>query len=148
MNNSNQQQKLKLIQHETMAAKALLETLENEFLALNERATPEEITNIAKQKERELIQMEQASLERTSLIDPSDPQLEREPLRSAWHALLKLAQGCQRQNQINGCIINSAQRHAEQAIAILHGQNPDAGVGYGSSGKAISDRQGRSLAKA
>lgn len=139
-----------LLENEITASKALLEVLENEFSALNESTTPEEIASIAVQKEQKLTNMEIASKQRISFL-ASDTTLLSDPLKELWDQLLKLAQECQRQNQINGHIINSAQRYAEQAISILHGQNPVNGAdssAYGSTGKAIQESQRRTLAKA
>ncbi len=148
MERNNQIYKASLIENEIEAANSLFSTLKNEFEAFKNTVTPEEIYYLAKQKEQQLITMEEASQKRISIISITDPELSTEPLKSLWKTLLRIAQACQKQNQINGSIINTTKRHVEQASTILNGLQPASELRYGRSGETVSERQPRTLAKA
>ena len=148
MNSSTQSLKANLIQNEINAANTLLTTLQREFDALKATITPEEITDLASQKEQQLIEMEKATQARIAQITVSDPLLSSEPLSSLWKTLHKLALSCQHQNQLNGAIINTTKRHVEQATTILHGKTPASELHYGSTGETVTETSRRTLAKA
>jgi len=148
MNNHDLSEKSSALKNEVAAAKRLLGILEDEFQALNNRATAIEINHITSRKSEELLHMEKTSQQRAALISSTDPLLSTEPLKSPWQSLRKLAQACQYQNQINGSIINIAKHHVAQAAAILHGQQPTTNLSYASSGKAVTERTQRPIAKA
>ncbi len=148
MERNNHAYKASLLENELEAAESLLSTLKNEFEALNNTIAPEEISQLAKQKEQQLITMEEASQKRISIISITDSELSVEPLKSLWKRLLRTAQTCQNQNQINGGIINTTKRHIEQANTILNGRQPVSELRYDSSGETVSERQPRTLAKA
>lgn len=148
MSHNTQNDKATAIQNELNAAEALLATLEHEYSALSQSTSPDEITEIASEKVRLLSLMEQITNERVALISTQDPLIISGALQGTWQRLLEVAQACQKQNLANGCLINTAKRHAEQATAILHGVTPNGDLHYGSAGETISERPQQTLAKA
>jgi len=148
MNNS-ESHKESLIIDELNAARSLLSLLKEEHKALNRpQTTAAEIATLAAQKEEQLNILEQLTQSRMMQIPRTDPDLSAEPLQSLWQQLQTLALDCQEQNQINGIIIHSTKNFVEQAAAILHGKLPATELQYGSSGKAVSQNQPRTIAKA
>lgn len=68
-------------------------------------------------------------------------------LARGWRALLERIRDCQHRNRCNGAVLESSRRHAQQALALLRGQNPQPGL-YTPHGASAADTLGRSLAKA
>lgn len=148
MNHNTPENKASAIQNELHAAETLLATLESEYSLLSDNPTPEAISEIAGEKVRLLLLMEQATKNRVALIATHDSLITCGPLKGQWQRLLEVAQACRTQNLANGCLINSARRHADQATAILQGTQPGSDLRYGSSGETISERPQQTLAKA
>lgn len=148
MRPNSQATKLNILKNEISAVNFLLTILQEEFDALNNQASPEEILNLAARKEVMLTTIEELSNNRVVLLPISDPELLTEPCNSLWKKLLEAAGACQKQNQVNGAIINTTRRHAEQATNILNGIQPATELHYDSSGETISGHQPRTLAKA
>ncbi len=148
MKSNSQATKIGLLKDEISAVNLLLTTLQEEFDTLNNQASPEKILNLAARKEVMLTTIEALSNNRIALLPISDPELLTEPLNALWKNLLEAAAACQKQNQINGAIINTTKRYAEQATIILNGIQPATELHYDSSGETISGRQPRTLAKA
>lgn len=68
-------------------------------------------------------------------------------LKRGWQLLLERIRRCQHQNRINGAILDSSRRHAQEALAILRGQ-PITTPLYNPTGATLNETSGRSLAKA
>jgi flagellar biosynthesis/type III secretory pathway chaperone len=81
------------------------------------------------------------------LLDQHDSQ-RRSGVQRAWTRLLEIGAECQRQNLINGIIIQAGQQHARQALAILRGQPAVTGGEYGPEGQRHSVPSSHPLAKA
>lgn len=148
MKPNSQSTKIGLLKDEISAVNLLLTTLQEEFDALKNQASPEKILNLAARKEVMLTTIEALSNSRVTLLPVNDPELLTAPLNVLWKNLLEAAAACQKQNQINGAIINTTRRYAEQATIILNGIQPATELHYDSSGETISGRQPRTLAKA
>jgi len=148
MNSNNQAFKMDLIRNEVSLVNSLLSTLHEEFTVLKNLAPPEEIINLATQKEALLSAIDETSAHRIAVLPDTAPELLTEPLNSLWKNLLEIATACQKQNQINGIIINANQRHIEQATIILSGIQPEMELRYDSLGETTSERLPRSIAKA
>jgi flagellar biosynthesis/type III secretory pathway chaperone len=65
-----------------------------------------------------------------------------------WRQLMAIVSECQRQNEINGIIINASSRYTTYALSILKGQQPGDNVRYGSKGETIHNTYTNPLAKA
>ncbi len=81
------------------------------------------------------------------LLDAHDPQ-RRTGIQRDWIRLLEVGAECQRQNLINGIIIQAGQQHTRQALAILRGQPVVAGGEYGPEGTRHSAPSSHPLARA
>ncbi|MGE0289859.1 MAG: flagella synthesis protein FlgN [Bradyrhizobium sp.] len=82
-----------------------------------------------------------------ALLDRHDPQ-RRSPVPRDWSRLLEIGAECQRQNLINGIIIQAGQQQTRQALAILRGQPAVAGGEYGPEGTRRTAPSAHPLAKA
>lgn len=82
-----------------------------------------------------------------ALLDRHDPQ-RRSPVQRDWNRLLEIGAECQRQNLINGIIIQAGEQQTRQALAILRGQSPLEGGEYGPEGTRQSAPSAHTLAKA
>jgi flagella synthesis protein FlgN len=137
----------------TEAAEELLSVLLREREALGQRAL-EAIQEMAERKDRLIQQLEglssrQDTLLRHAGIDPQGAKLEVElramgarSLAEQWSALRSILKDCQRENQINGGIIEISRRFAEQVLDVLRGPAPDARL-YGPSGETKTGLSGR-----
>jgi len=142
-----------ILARETEAAQDLLSVLLREREALGQRAL-EAIQEMAERKDRLIQQLEglsshQNALLRQAGIDPQGAKLEVElramgvrSVAEQWSALRSLLKDCQRENQINGGIIEISRRFAEQVLDILRGTAPDARL-YGPSGETKTGRTGK-----
>ena len=147
-----------LIQQETGFTRRLLEALhsENQALCSNDFATVEQLTPLKQQIIEALSTLEQQreSLLRqagfsndksgmTKFITQCDENIEQD-----WQILLDIVSECNRQNEINGIMINTASRQTSSALSILKGQLPGENIHYGSKGEALPNTTSNPLAKA
>ena len=68
-------------------------------------------------------------------------------LGAQWEALFSLMTACQRQNRINGGIVELGRHHMEQVLAVLRGHTGKYSSGYGPEGKTQHGIQSHSLGK-
>jgi len=150
------------LQREILACGQLLETLRREHQALGANDLAH-LNEAVAQKDGLLAAMEACGRERGALLreggfdadraamdrllDRHDPQ-RRSGIPHAWNRLLELGAECQRQNLINGIIIQAGQQHTRQALAILRGQPAGAGDEYGPEGRRRPAPSSHPLAKA
>lgn len=150
------------LQSEIQAGGQLLETLRREHKALA-ADDPALLNETVAQKAGLVATMESCGGERRALLraaglgadraamdtllERHDPQ-RRSDIRRNWTRLLELGAECQRQNLINGIIIQAGQQHARQALAILRGQPAGAGGEYGPEGTRHSAPSSHPLARA
>jgi flagellar biosynthesis/type III secretory pathway chaperone len=150
------------LQREITACGQLLEALRREHQALGANDLAR-LNEAVAQKDGLLAAMEACGRERGTLLreggfdvdraamdrlfDRHDPQ-RRSGVQRAWNRLLELGAECQRQNLINGIIIQAGQQQTRQALAILRGQSADAGDEYGPEGRRRPAPSSHPLAKA
>ncbi len=123
------------VAREIDASQRLLETLREENAALSTRDAAR-IERAVDAKRDALAALETLDREREGLIRasgqaadplavdgaaPADPR-RRSRLVDNWMRLLELAGECQRQNNINGALIQSGLRHTRQVLSLLKGQ--------------------------
>lgn len=150
------------LQREIRLGEQLLEAMRREHKALTTRDTA--LLNEAVAHKSELITaMQVCGGERNSLLHAEgmgtdrtamDRLLDRHDaqrhsgLRRDWARLLEIGAECQRQNLINGVIIQAGQQQIRQALAILRGQPVVAGGEYGPEGMRPSSPSSHPLARA
>lgn len=139
------------IARELDASQRLLETLREENTALTTRDAARidqavgaksvalaELETLDRERERLMRETGQAQNDQGMAGQPgqSDPR-RRTRLVDNWMRLLELAGECQKQNAINGALIQSGLRHTRQALSLLKGQPPgETTPQYGPAGQA------------
>lgn len=150
------------LQREIQMSVQLLETLRREHKALTTNNLVLLNETVA-QKGEQIAAMDDCSRERNALLheagfgtdrtalekllDLYDPQ-RRTPVQREWTRLLEIGAECQRQNLVNGIIIQAGQQHTRQALAILRGQPAVTTGEYGPEGGRHSTASSHPLAKA
>jgi flagellar biosynthesis/type III secretory pathway chaperone len=139
------------VARELDASQRLLDTLREENAAL---ATCDagRIEQAADAKRCALCELEALDREREQLMRESDqiadPIMNADPRRHSrlldnWMRLLELAGECQRQNNINGALIQSGLRHTRQVLSLLKGQPAADASQYGPGGTTAPPAWGR-----
>jgi len=146
-----------LLQQEIEFSNQLLKNLQLENQALSNNDI-ESIQNIAPDKQQIIYTLESLSRQRESLLKNagfSGDKIGMEnfikqyrSLDQDWQQLMSVVSKCQRQNEINGIIINAASRQTTDALSILKGQQSNNKVRYGSKGETINSTYTNPLAKA
>lgn len=149
------------IQREIALSEQLIEALRHEHQALTVRDTG--ALNEAVARKSELIgAMQACGGERNNLLREGGMgtdragmdrllarhDTQRRGIQRDWARLLELGAECQRQNLINGIIIQAGQQQTRQALAILRGQPVVAGGEYGPEGMRPSAPSSHPLARA
>ncbi len=148
------------VARELDASNRLLEALREENAALVTRNAAH-IEQSVDTKSRVLAEFDAIDREREHLIRESgqatrqdfsdqiancDPQ-RRNRLLDNWMQLLEMTGECQRQNSVNGALIQSGLRHTRQALSLLKGQTPSESLQYGPGGHAPHTWDRHSLGK-
>lgn len=130
----------------------LLQVLKKETSVL-EKNNIEELEKITQEKITLTEQIEKNEQQRIHFIsirslNPNEPKqwLQDNKLISIWTEIKKLSEQAQKQNQINGLVINGNRRRVQTEIEILSTQAPAAELTYSSSGKNIKQRDSNTLA--
>jgi flagellar biosynthesis/type III secretory pathway chaperone len=135
----------------------LFSLIDMENRALIQRAS-DVLTKLTHQKQDKLTLLEELESTRKSILSnngyATDAQgmehcvndSNSEKLSSMWNSLLEQVNELQKQNRVNGNLVNLTQRSVEYALNILQGQIPDNKL-YDIAGQEINTRQSRSLAK-
>lgn len=135
------QQLLVLLQEETAVLKDNdIPRLED--ITLNKIAATEQV------EKNELLRVQ--FLNQQSL-DPNQPGqwIKNAKLKSIWNELKDFASQCQKQNQINGLVINGYRNQVKTQIEILSTSSlPEADLVYSSSGEGVQQRKSKTLAHA
>ena len=140
-------------------ATALLSALRDEHDALQQRSASA-IEAALEQKTQRLAVFEKQEVERRALLkalhvtdsrQAVDDFIAVQPahastLRQRWNQLLKLADECRNQNQLNGALVETQRRHVQRALDILSG-TPESAT-YGPSGSTDRRSGSHTLAKA
>ena len=130
----------------------LLQTLKNETQAL-EKNNIEELQEITKEKVSLTEQIEKNEQQRihfltSKSLNPNEPAqwLKNNKLISIWDKIKMLSQRAQKQNQINGQVINGNRRRIQSQIEILSTSEPRVELTYSSSGENVNQKQSKTLA--
>ena len=134
-----------ILTEETEAANQLLSVLLEEREALTRRDL-EEIREIAERKQSLIETLEELSARQNSFlkeggIDPGNTALEAslrdmglQAVADQWNTLRIVLKDCQKENQINGGIIEISRRFAQQVLDTLRGVTAEGRL-YGPSGE-------------
>lgn len=130
----------------------LLQTLKSETLAL-EKNNIDVLNKITEKKITLTEQIEKSEQQRihfltTKSLNPNEPKqwLKNNKLISLWKNIKTLSQQAQKQNQINGQVINGNRRRIQTKIEILSTSAPTVELTYSSSGENINQQQSKTLA--
>lgn len=157
---ASQQQLHSLLEAESTLGEQLLSLLQRETTVLEQRDT-EALVALTEEKQQLLQVLEEKAAQRSRFLQADglsqdkagfEQLLERlgNPPTSLhlWEKLHGLLEQCQRQNQLNGRLLEAGRRHSQQALSLLlGGQDPNAGL-YDQKGSVnISTSEGHRLAK-
>ncbi len=132
----------------------LLQTLLNEksILARNNISELEEITQEKIKLTNDIENNEQQRIQflKAKALDPDEPSqwLLNNKLTVIWKEIKHLSEKAQKQNQINGQIINGSHRRVKTKIEILNTASPAVELTYSSSGENINQNNSKTLAHA
>lgn len=130
----------------------LLQTLKKETSIL-ERNILEELESITQEKITLTEQIEKNEQQRIHFLtirslNPNEPKqwLQNNKLISTWEKIKTLSEQAQKQNQINGLIINGNRNRVQTEIEIFTTSSPAAELVYSASGKNIKQHDSNTLA--
>jgi flagellar biosynthesis/type III secretory pathway chaperone len=144
-----------LLQQEQAYASRLLDVLKAEHEALARRDTDALQQSVADKQEL-LAQLEASHGRRLQLMHDTGLDAGRDgfdallslcaehghDLHSSWNALKEVLASCQRQNQVNGAILESSRRTTHRALSVLLGGQADSPELYNQSGKSTPSALG------
>lgn len=129
----------------------LLELLKSETLIL-EKNNIEELEKITLEKITITESIEKNEQQRvhflnTRALNPNEPAtwLSNNKLISTWSNIKKLSEQAQKQNQINGIVINGNRRRVQTKIEILSTSAPASELVYSASGENINQKNSKTL---
>ncbi len=132
----------------------LLSVLQNETLILKNNNI-EELEKITQEKITLTEQIEKSEQQRIHFLsirslNPNEPKqwLQDNKLISIWAKIKELSEQAQKQNQINGLVINGNRRRVQTKIEILSTSAPAVELTYSASGENINQRDSNTLAHA
>jgi len=132
----------------------LLLLLQNETLIL-EKNEVEELKEITQKKitlTEEIEKNEQQRIHFLTIrsLNPNEPKqwLLDNNLKSIWTKIKELSEKAQKQNQINGLVINGNRRRVQAKIEIFSTSAPAVELTYSASGENINQRDSKTLAHA
>lgn len=132
----------------------LLHVLSSEISVLEKNAI-ENLEGITLEKIMLTEQIEECEQQRIQFLtakslNPNEPSqwLTNNKLTSLWADIKKLSEKAQKQNQINGLVINGSRRRVQTQIEILSSSSPTVELTYSSSGENINQRDSNTLAHA
>lgn len=148
-----------LLDEEALASR-LLAVLETEYAAVTERDASA-LEKTLKEKQNVISDLEgrhgtvAVILARVGLA-ADQPGMEEAlrrcsapALEQAWKAMRTQLVACEKQNTVNGKLLESSRRVTQQALSILLGVSPDSGELYTQKGKAVAPALGgRTVTKA
>lgn len=130
----------------------LLNVLNNETSVL-EINNIDELENITLEKITLTQQIEEVEQQRVKFLtgkslNPNEPAqwLNNNKLISIWDNIKTLSVKAQKQNQINGLVINGNRRRVQTQIEILNTSSPASELTYSASGENIKQRSSNTLA--
>ena len=132
----------------------LLQVLKNET-AILEKNNIKELESITQKKITLSEQIEQNEQQRVHFLsirslNPNEPKqwLQGNKLKSIWSKIKDLSEQAQKQNQINGLVINGNRRSVQTKIEILSTSAPAVELTYSASCENINQRDSKTLAHA
>jgi len=132
----------------------LLQALNNETQVLkkNNISDLEKITEEKIKLTREIEKNEQQRIHFLSskALNPNEPAqwLFSNNLKSIWKEITLLSEKAQKQNQINGQVINANRRRVKTQIEILSTSSPSVELTYSSTGENVNQHNSKTLAHA
>ncbi len=140
---------LQLLQQEQAAVQQLLATLQQEHQALGARDV-DAIDQAVAAKEQQLAQLGQLAQQRNQLLEQAGVSADKEgfsqfiasepsgKLKQRWDELETLLRECQRQNQINGSLLETGRQVSQELLSILTGQDFGKNELYNQRGRTSS----------
>ena len=153
-----QQRIHELIREEIDLSDQLREALQKEYQVLSTN-DDESIQRITDHKQQIIGSLESLNRQRETELDKAGYQGNKfgmnafinqcgETFIRDWQNLIEVISECNRQNEINGIIINASSRHTALALSLLKGQQGEDNPRYGASGKSLGNTYSNPLAKA
>jgi flagella synthesis protein FlgN len=147
------------VEREIKLVSALLDVLRQEYAAMANNELPaletqvnkkqelvkniqENEQNFARQMENTGISLDQQGI--NTALEGVDPRVKQKVI-AFWDELRDLAEECQRQNEINGRVLEINKINTQRLLNILRGQMPETQTTYGPSGKTNSKSESKSL---
>lgn len=130
----------------------LLQVLKNEILVLKNEDVKEleDITlkKIALTEEIEKNEMIRVKFLNEKSLDPNEPRqwINNKKLISIWSNLKNISEQAQKQNQINGMVINGNRRRIQAKIEIFSTSSPASELIYSASGENINQNNSKIIA--
>ena len=152
---------LPLLQEISNYLQQLLDALHNEHKALSENDL-KAVQIISEEKILLMEHLEDLNKERRTLLEQAglditstgiedflqNSKSPRAPLiKSLWEDISNLSSQCDKQNNINGIIIESNKRHTENALSILQGKQQNTEL-YSKKGESIKASHNQTLLRA
>ena len=132
----------------------LLDVLLSETTVL-EKNNVEELENITTKKIALTEQVEKNEYQRihfltTKSLNPAIPAewLNNNKLISLWANIKEVSEKAQKQNQVNGLVINGNRRRVQTQLEILNASPPSAELVYSATGENVKQRSSNSIASA
>lgn len=136
-----------LLEREAEAAERLHGVLEREYAALKRR-DGKSLDAVVKEKQASIEALQALGTERTRLLEAATGKADKESfeallaeldagsgqLAQAWDRVRSHLDACQHQNQLNGRLIEPSRRQAQEALAILIGQERNTSQTYDQKG--------------
>lgn len=152
---------LPILQEISSYLQQLILALNNEHTALSENNL-EAVQTIAEEKILLMEHLEDLNKERRTVLEvaglditstgigdyfentksPRAPQM-----KALWSEISNLTSQCDKQNNINGIIIESNKRHTEKALSILQGKQQNTDL-YSKKGETVKSPQNQTLLRA
>jgi len=147
---------LEIMQREIENCMELLGALHREHAAVTNN-TPELLEQATQEKLSWLQQVQALATERADIMgaaglaagpqDMSASLASHQDLPARWQQVQRIMVECQRQNQINGSVIELSRRHTLRALSLLRGQSIDQAI-YSASGETSGPLAPKMLATA
>lgn len=130
----------------------LLQMLNDETAVLKKNDI-EELENITQKKITLTKQIEENEQQRihflsANSLNPNEPAqwLQNNKLITTWEKIKNLSEQAQKQNQVNGLVINGNRNRVQTQIEILSTSSPAAELVYSATGKNIKQHNSNTLA--
>lgn len=146
---AQQQAMLALLGQEQLAVEELITVLQQEHDALGRRVA-EDVTQAVAAKEKALFALHQLAQQRAQLMQQAGLNTDKEgfnsfitsdtsgQLEQRWAELEERLRECQRQNQINGSLLESGRQATQEVLSILTGRDFSQNELYNQKGRTSS----------